>query len=104
MRKPARAMRCAARRFECERAAWTLAGGSRSTYSTDELLGILASEPERVSPSALLRPVFQDQILPTSAYIGGPAEIAYFAQSAVLYERILGQADAGAAAAFCHAG
>ena len=63
----------------------------RDKYSTDELLGILASEPERISPSALLRPVFQDQMLPTSAYIGGPAEIAYFAQSAVLYERILGR-------------
>jgi len=61
----------------------------REKYSTDDLLGILASEPERISPSALLRPLFQDQILPTSAYIGGPAEIAYFAQSAVLYERIL---------------
>jgi len=60
----------------------------RQTYSTADLLDILASEPERISPSALLRPVFQDQILPTSAYIGGPAEIAYFAQSAVLYERI----------------
>lgn len=70
-------------------------GGSwqagRDKFSTDELLAILASEPERISPSALLRPVFQDQILPTSAYIGGPAEIAYFAQSAVLYERILGR-------------
>lgn len=63
----------------------------RDKYSTADLLGILASEPERISPSALLRPVFQDQILPTSAYIGGPAEIAYFAQSAVLYERILGR-------------
>jgi bacillithiol biosynthesis cysteine-adding enzyme BshC len=62
----------------------------REKFSTDELLGILASEPERISPSALLRPLFQDQILPTSAYIGGAAEIAYFAQSAVLYERILG--------------
>ena len=63
----------------------------REKYSTEDLLGVLASEPERISPSALLRPVFQDQILPTSAYIGGPAEIAYFAQSAVLYERILGR-------------
>lgn len=63
----------------------------REKYSTQDLLGILASQPERISPSALLRPVFQDQILPTSAYIGGPAEIAYFAQSAVLYERILGR-------------
>ena len=64
--------------------------GSRS-YSTAELLDVLAAAPERLSPNALLRPVFQDTILPTAAYIGGPAEIAYFAQSAVLYERILGR-------------
>ncbi len=60
-------------------------------YSTAELLVILESAPERVSPNALLRPVFQDTILPTAAYVGGPAEIAYFAQSAVLYEGILGR-------------
>lgn len=60
-------------------------------YSTAELLEILDAEPERVSPNALLRPVFQDTILPTAAYIGGPAEIAYFAQSAAVYERVLGR-------------
>jgi bacillithiol biosynthesis cysteine-adding enzyme BshC len=60
-----------------------------NTYSTADLHGILDTAPERISPNALLRPVFQDTILPTAAYIGGPAEIAYFAQSAVLYERIL---------------
>jgi len=63
----------------------------RKSYSTAELLGILDGEPERISPSALLRPVFQDFLLSTSAIVGGPAEIAYFAQSAVLYERILGR-------------
>jgi len=63
----------------------------RESYSTDDLLGILAAEPERISPSALLRPVFQDFLLSTSAIVGGPAEIAYYAQSAVLYERILGR-------------
>jgi bacillithiol biosynthesis cysteine-adding enzyme BshC len=61
------------------------------SYSTEELLGILDAEPERISPSALLRPLFQDFLLSSSAVIGGPAEIAYFAQSAVLYERILGR-------------
>jgi bacillithiol biosynthesis cysteine-adding enzyme BshC len=63
----------------------------RRSFSTDELLGILDAEPERISPSALLRPVFQDFLLSTSATVGGPAEIAYFAQSAVLFERILGR-------------
>ena len=63
----------------------------KKAYSEAALLEILASEPERLSPNALLRPVFQDAILPTSAYVGGPAEIAYFAQSEVLYERILGR-------------
>ena len=63
----------------------------RQSYSTADLLDILASEPERISPSALLRPVFQDFLLSTSALVGGPAEVAYYAQSAVLYERILGR-------------
>ena len=59
-------------------------------FTEAELLAILEAEPERLSPNALLRPVFQDAILPTSVYIGGPAEIAYFAQSEVLYQRLLG--------------
>lgn len=61
------------------------------SYSTAELLAILESSPERLSPNALLRPVFQDVILPTAAYVAGPAEIAYFAQSAVIYEQVLGR-------------
>jgi bacillithiol biosynthesis cysteine-adding enzyme BshC len=63
----------------------------RESYSTADLAGILDSEPERISPSALLRPVFQDFLLSTSLTIGGPAELAYFAQNAVLFERILGR-------------
>jgi uncharacterized protein YllA (UPF0747 family) len=57
-------------------------------YSTSQLLTLLHAEPERISPNALLRPLFQDTILPTAAYIGGPAEVAYFAQSEVLYRAI----------------
>jgi bacillithiol synthase len=68
--------------------AWQAA---RQHYSSAELLAILDTEPERISPNALLRPVFQDSLLPTSAYIAGPAEVAYFAQSQVLYERLLGR-------------
>ena len=61
----------------------------RQSYSTADLVALLEAAPERISPSALLRPVFQDFPLSTSAIIGGPAEIAYFAQSAVVYEAAL---------------
>ena len=63
----------------------------RERLSTADLKGILTAQPERISPSALLRPVFQDYLFGTSLTIGGPAEIAYFAQSAVLFEKILGK-------------
>ena len=60
-------------------------------FSTGELVGILDTEPERISPAALLRPLFQDFLFSTSLQIAGPAEIAYLAQSAVLFGRIMGR-------------
>jgi bacillithiol synthase len=44
--------------------------------------------PERFSANVLLRPVFEDYLLPTLCYIGGPAEIAYFAQAQVVYRAL----------------
>ena len=49
----------------------------------------LADRAASLSPNALLRPVVQDSMLPTVAYIGGPAETAYLAQSEMIYRRIL---------------
>jgi len=54
-------------------------------------IGELADHAEQLSPNALLRPVVQDYILPTVAYVGGPAELAYLAQSQVLYHQLLGR-------------
>jgi bacillithiol biosynthesis cysteine-adding enzyme BshC len=54
-------------------------------FSTEELIDRAA----QLSPNALLRPVVQDSILPTVAYVGGPAELAYLAQSEVIYRRVL---------------
>ena len=58
----------------------------KQKFTFDELLSFLENEPERFSPNVLLRPICQDYILPTAFYIGGPGEIAYFAQVNCLYE------------------
>jgi bacillithiol biosynthesis cysteine-adding enzyme BshC len=57
-------------------------------YSVEELAAWALREPERFSPNVTLRAVVQDFLLPTVAYYGGAAEIAYFAQTAEVY-RIL---------------
>jgi len=51
----------------------------------------LRDRAAEISPNALLRPVMQDYLLPTVAYIGGPAELAYLAQSQVIYDQLLGR-------------
>lgn len=57
------------------------------SYTAPELRAIA----NQLSPNALLRPVMQDYLLPTAAYVGGPAETAYLAQSQVLYNNLLGR-------------
>lgn len=57
--------------------------------SRDELLAQIDAAPENFSANVLLRPVLQDHLLPTLGYIGGPAEVAYFAQVGVVYESLL---------------
>lgn len=68
---------------------WLLAGlPEKKTLTTAELLGWLEREPLRFTTSALLRPLVQDTLLPTAAYVGGPGELAYFAQLAPLYAHL----------------
>jgi bacillithiol synthase len=59
--------------------------------SKADLLSRVTSSPWDFSGNALLRPVIQDYLLPTLAYTGGSAEVAYFAQVAVVYEMLLGR-------------
>ena len=54
-------------------------------YSAEELATLAQEKPEQFSPNVTLRAVVQDYLLPTIAYYGGAAEIAYFAQTAEVY-------------------
>jgi bacillithiol synthase len=59
--------------------------GGLHTHSQASLLAALERDPLTCSTSALLRPIVQDTLLPTAAYVGGPGELSYFAQLAPLY-------------------
>jgi len=61
------------------------------TISGAELQRRILEQPETFSANVLLRPVVEDFLLPTLAYVGGPSEVAYFAQTAVVYEELLGR-------------
>ncbi len=57
------------------------------TLRKEELLDLATEKPFFFSPNVLLRPIYQDALLPTVAYVGGPGEIAYFGQMKGVYER-----------------
>lgn len=61
---------------------------SRESWTLGDVARIAASEPERLSPNVLLRPVVEAALLPTLAYVAGPGELAYAAQCAPLYEAL----------------
>jgi len=63
----------------------------KERLTLEELKRRIEEHPEEFNPNVLLRPVLQDYWLPTLAYIGGPAEIAYFAQVSVVFEKLLGR-------------
>lgn len=60
--------------------------GTRQHYSQTEMNALLLEKPELFSPNVVLRPLCQDVLLPTIAYVGGPAELAYFGQYKTLYK------------------
>jgi len=57
-------------------------------FQKEELLALAAEKPSLFSPNVLLRPLYQDVLLPTVAYVGGPGEIAYFAQMKGVYDKL----------------
>lgn len=49
-------------------------------FTRSELLDALENQPEAFSPNVILRPVYQEVVLPNLAYVGGPGELAYWLQ------------------------
>ncbi|MGL5892264.1 MAG: bacillithiol biosynthesis protein BshC, partial [Bacteroidia bacterium] len=59
---------------------------SAQTIERNTLLAELEQHPERFSPNVVLRPLYQQCILPNIAYIGGPGEIAYWLEFRSFFE------------------
>lgn len=49
-------------------------------FSEEEIRSLIQSNPERFSPNVILRPLYQETILPNLAYVGGPSEAVYWLQ------------------------
>ncbi|MDZ4752558.1 MAG: bacillithiol biosynthesis cysteine-adding enzyme BshC [Flavobacteriales bacterium] len=57
-------------------------------FTREEILADLENNPEKFSPNVLLRPVYQEFVLPNLAYIGGPGELSYWMQIKSLFEEL----------------
>ena len=55
-------------------------------FSEKEILELLETEPEKFSPNVVLRPVYEEVILPNLAYIGGPSEVPYWLQLKPIFD------------------
>lgn len=57
-------------------------------FSQAQMEMLIENEPEKFSPNVVLRPVYQEIILPNLAYIGGPAELAYWLQLKGVFDHL----------------
>jgi bacillithiol biosynthesis cysteine-adding enzyme BshC len=61
--------------------------GHTETLSPEQLIKLVRENPDAMSPKAALRPVYQDYILPTVAYVAGPGEMDYHTQLTPFYRQ-----------------
>jgi bacillithiol biosynthesis cysteine-adding enzyme BshC len=55
-------------------------------FTEDQIRKLIAGEPEKFSPNVILRPLYQEMILPNLAYVGGPAEVVYWLELKSVFE------------------
>jgi bacillithiol biosynthesis cysteine-adding enzyme BshC len=63
-----------------------LVAGTSVKFTTAEIEEEMHAHPDRFSPNVVMRPVYQENILPNIAYVGGPAEVAYWLQLKGVFE------------------
>lgn len=56
------------------------------SFTENELREQIEKHPEHFSPNVVLRPLYQEMILPNIAYLGGPAEVAYWLQLKTVFD------------------
>ncbi len=56
------------------------------SFTEAELTQLIQEHPERFSPNVILRPLYQEMILPNLAYVGGPSELVYWLQLKSMFE------------------
>lgn len=61
---------------------------TQEKFTSEQLRGLLNQKPTLFSPNVVLRPVVQSYLFPTLAYVGGPSEVAYFAQLKELHQAL----------------
>lgn len=74
-------------RIEYSSGKWTIVN-SKQDFNESELIHELNNHPERFSPNVILRPVFQEMILPNVAFIGGGGELAYWLELKDLFNHL----------------
>lgn len=59
---------------------WYKVQGTELKFTADEIIEEVDNHPEKFSPNVILRPLYQECILPNLAYCGGPSEVVYWLQ------------------------
>jgi len=59
-----------------------------SNLKLEEILSLLNSSPEKFSPNVLMRPIYQELLLPNLVYVGGPSELVYWSQLKKSFDQV----------------
>ena len=65
-----------------------IVNNTKIEFSSSEILGLLESNPEKFSPNVIMRPLYQEVILPNLCYIGGGGEIAYWLELKSFFDAV----------------